>query len=705
MNQKRKIGLTLWSIFLLLLGAFVLTQSSKKVTYIEYEKYGQVPNQILDMCDTHFQIEQDLKIPYQIFYGISLHMGTYGRDNNSRYEVIIKDKTADGTIANLEFNASHIRDNSDYKIFLGSPISVDNTHEFSITIKAKTFVNTENGIAFFADPTSEGKFYYNHSEQTGQLSMNVYGGNTNSFWFLFTLVCVMYGLTLGLYIGYLYFAQKPIKTNSIVQAGLLGILVFSLLTVFNKVKTFSDEVDNIIGGMLIEKGRLLYVDYYTQHTPFAYWLCAGFAKLGAESVQQFRLGYNSFIAILYIGLFLRHRTHFGAKKMALIPVLQITFGVFFATETIMILSDNIQTVCLIALFLEFLQYLKDEKLGWGRAFLVSLSIFGSFGSAFVSAYAIFAIVIGVLIKEISYWKNAKVGLGNLIKRYGKLLIVCALPFVIAFAYLVITHSFWAAYEQAFQFNTQVYPYYLEDGFGTNPFQPFLIGISNFIKVIPNAISNILENRNPTIAWIQIILVIVLLIQFLKLVGQKEYLKVSITFLVISFSFTRSNEPFHEITAWSLMLVALIIFLTEKDLSRNAYKISLTLSFILILSGYLVLEILFQEPITISDLEKQVIDNTSDGEEIFYDIFSQGSVYLIYKNRLPVNRLTFVLPWYMDWYELDVINDLKTHKPNLVLYDEDMKVWEISGYDDYLRKYLHENYEQTEESKKIWLLKP
>lgn len=65
--------------------------------------------------------------------------------------------------------------------------------------------------------------------------------------------------------------------------------------------TFTDECDNIRGGILIAKGRVLYRDYYTQHTPFGYYLCAFFAWLGAKSIQQFRLLYYLFSAILWEG--------------------------------------------------------------------------------------------------------------------------------------------------------------------------------------------------------------------------------------------------------------------------------------------------------------------------------------------------------------------------------------------------------------------
>ena len=114
--------------------------------------------------------------------------------------------------------------------------------------------------------------------------------------------------------------------------------------------------------------------------------------------------------------------------------------------------------------------------------------------------------------------------------------------------------------------------------------------------------------------------------------------------------------------------------------------------------------LFKKAEPITNLDQKIISQTADAEEIFFDIYSNPSVYLIEKNRLPINRLGFILPWYMDWYELDTIDDLRNKHPKLVVYDEDLKAWEIAGYDDYLRKYLHENYEQTLENKKIWVAK-
>lgn len=242
-------------------------------------------------------------------------------------------------------------------------------------------------------------------------------------------------------------------------------------------------------------------------------------------------------------------------------------------------------------------------------------------------------------------------------------------------------------------------------FGSNVFQPFFIGIANFIQIIPNSIKLILKSKEVSLSLTKIIISGILIVQLLKLIMKKQYLKSLIIAIMISFSFTRTNEAFHEITAWNLMIIAILILLDQKDFQKNSYKFALILGAILIFSGFLQTgtETIFQEQEPITELEKIVVDNTLEGEEIFYDIYSVPSIYLIYKNRLPINRLEFILPWYMDWYEIDTIQDLTEKRPKTVLYDEDLKAWEISGYDDYLRKYLHENYEQLE-NPKIWKLK-
>lgn len=715
MNKKNKNLILVAVIALMIICAFMLYKATKKVVYIEYIKAGQNCDDVLEMNNNDFVIEQEFTIPYKMFYGLGFAIGTYGRENNSRYEMIIMDKTTNQQIVSYEFNTSKAKDNEFYEIILDSPVEVDNTHQFSVILKAKTIVNFENGIAFYADKNSEikentGNLYYNNSPHDSTLCMNIYGGNSNTFWIIFTLGCEIYVVGLIVYILYLYISKKSIRQNPFVQAGLLGIVVFSMLSVFSSKINFTDEVDNIIGGMLINRGKIIYVDYYTQHTPFAYFLCAFFAIFQAGSIEQFRLMYYVLIAFAYIGLYLRHKGNFGKTKMFLLPIIQIAFGVLLTTETTMILSDNIQAICMIALTLEFLQYLKDEKLDWKRSIIVSLSIFCSFGSAFVSVYAIFAICLGVFIKEIIYWGNNKsISFKKCVNRYWKLIISCVIPFAIALVYFVATHSLVEFYEQSFKFNTEVYSYYLKNGFGSNVIQPFVIGIANFIKIIPGAIESIFEKEDIITCLVKIIIDVAILIILTNMIRKKEYLKAIVIAMFISFGFTRTNESFHSITAWAIMLTVILVYCDFHNMNtvqKTVSKVVFIIVAIFMIGSYMdkSMYFLFSKETPISALDQKVIQETSEGEEIFFDIYSNSSVYLIYKNRLPINRLGFILPWYMDWYELDTIDDLMTKRPRVVVYDEELKAWEISGYDDYLRKYLHENYEQTSETKKVWLLK-
>lgn len=705
--MKSKIRNFLLVVILLLISIFILIKFTNKAPFIEYVNLGETCNGVLEMNQNEFLIEQEFLIPYNLFYGLGFNIGTYGRENNSRYEIIVTDKTTNKIIIQQEFNASNATDGKIFEMLLKSPIKVDSTHKFSVLIKARTAVNAENGIAFYIDQNSANQnLYYNGSLTPSTLCMNIYGGNSNLFYFIFTIMCELYIFALVLYAVYLNKNNKSIIKNGIIQSGILGIIVFLMMSAFVNVESFCDEIDNIVGGMLVNKGYNLYSDYYTQHTPLAYLLCTIFNIFQAGSVDQFRLIYYAVIAIFYSFVYLRYKDSFGKINMMLLPIIQIVFGVMFASEFVMILSDNIQAILLTVLFLEFLQYLKDEKLDFKRCIVVSFCIFCSFGVAFVSAYAIFAIVLGVFLKEILYWrKNLNISIKNMFTRYWKLVISCLIPFGLAFICLVFTHSLSEAYEQAFKFNTEVYPVYIKDGYGSNIFQPFFIGISNLLQIIPNAIVGISKNENIVVEIAKLLLGIYTISIFINLIKNKKFLEVVTIALFISFSFTRTNEGFHEISAWFAILATTIIYTDFKQIGiiKNVLNV-LFITFVLIsISAYfnLYTQNIFISKKPVSEIEKEVIEKTVDGEKIFMDIYSYPTEYFVYKNRLPVNKLTFVLPWYLDWYELEVINDLSVNQPKIVIYDEDLKAWEISGYDDYFRKVLNENYEKSHVSSKVW----
>lgn len=50
-----------------------------------------------------------------------------------------------------------------------------------------------------------------------------------------------------------------------------------------------------------------------------------------------------------------------------------------------------------------------------------------------------------------------------------------------------------------------------------------------------------------------------------------------------------------------------------------------------------------------------------------------------------------LPWYMDWYEQDTIDDLESNQPNIVVYNEEQATWGYTYYANAFVSALKENY--------------
>lgn len=703
MNVKNRKNIIIGIVILLIMCVFFLYKSTKNPVYIEYINFGEECDKAFPVADSDCTLEQEFAVPYKMFYGVGFTIGTYDRENNSRYEVTIIDKNTNKEITKFTFNSSEVKNNNVYELILDKPIKVDTTHTYSAIIKTKSKVDEKNCIGFWADEVKEnllcaGDLYYNGEKQNANLCMNVYGGNANTFGILFTFVCEIYVMTLILYIAYLYYNKKNIKNNDFVLGGLLGIIVFGLLAMFTKQSIFCDEIDNMICGMLLSKGKIIYNDYYTQHTPVAYWLCGIFALLKAGSIEQFRLIYYILMSFIYVLLYFRHKDNFGKLKMMLLPIIQVVFGIVLAKEFTMILSDNIQAICMTALVLEFLQYWKDGKLDWKRAIIISLSIFCSFGSAFVSIYSIFALFVGVLIKEIIYWKNdGKVTFSLCVKRYWKLITACLLPFVIAMIYFIATNSLMNAYEQAFRFNTEVYSYYTK--FGSNKIEPFFTGIRNFIRIIPDQIYNIEKATEVTESVVRLVVDIGVLIGIVNLIKRNNKLEAITLLFFIAFGFVRCTlRGFHATAPWSTLLTICLILFDFKILNKKQCKLA---TFLLIILSIFVssiyftkgVESLFNTKKPVSLTEQRIIQNTSDGDEIFLDCFLCESTYLIYKDRLPVNRCGYILPWYMDWYEMDTIDDLREKQPKMAIYNHDMEVWKNKDFSNYIKEYMEENYEK------------
>ena len=107
---------------------------------------------------------------------------------------------------------------------------------------------------------------------------------------------------------------------------------------------------------------------------------------------------------------------------------------------------------------------------------------------------------------------------------------------------------------------------------------------------------------------------------------------------------------------------------------------------------------------VSGIDEQIVALTEPGEEIFMDAFVHDSIYLLYKERYPANRNCYILPWYMDWFEYDTLEDLEEKKPRVLIYKPETEVYGQTGFCPVLDMVIRGRYERNSEDSIIWKLK-
>lgn len=703
MKEKRiaiVLLILLWAVI-----AIMVFKSITKLTYLEYEYENENAEEYIELKDNNEYIEQAFKTPYGIIHGIAIKVNTFSRDNNSMWKISLIDGDNGQVLYSKDYNASLIVDNSFYLFNFDKNLRVNKDKEYVVRVSAIN-VNENTSLAYYIGSESElTGAVSNGIDISKSLCFSVYGGDFDAWW-------LSYAILIGFVLSVSIMRATVVLTNGqllsddkLLGSIILAIIVLLLLNSFSVSGDFTDEWDNIRGGMVICKGGVLYRDYVTQHTPVMYYLCGIFAFLGAGSLQQFRLSYYLFEAIIWGILYARHADFFGKKKMFFLTIFECVFvsSVLDVPQGYMILSDGMQGLCMVALLLEFLRYYKDRKISWDRAIIISLSIWGSFGSAFISAYAIFFIVISVIGLEIFWNVKAKTTTIAFINRYYKLAVCMVIPFFSATIYFKMNHSLRRAFEQFYVFNREVYSKYTS--IGDNLFEPFIISEQNFFGIIADKFNAIIASSATNADILQFVIAAVATAVIVTMCMKKQYVESFTLFTVMIFSASR-GYGFHGIAAWYVAIMIIILF-GEDILNSCVRKVTLPASVIIgiyLTSIYAknVCSNMLYEQQPISEIESRVIAITDENEEILIDAYCCDSIYFCYKNRYPANRACYMLPWYMDWYEQDTIDDLKNKRPRIVVYNPEQLVWSYQYYTNDFFSELRKNYMQfSENSEEEW----
>lgn len=687
-----------------------LQHAIEQPAYRDYYSISESNGYLCTVNNLDQKIDQKFEVPCDDYLeSLHLQIGTFSGDSRSLWKAEIFEVRTEKQIYEGTFDASDIEDNKYYNI-LNYPVKVEKSRKYNLVI-SPIHLENELGLAFYANDTgNQGAFTDGEKKNSFDLAMKICGtvdkngywagicvADRNGFWAQIYIVVYLYVLLIFIRVWVLYKKRIPWYKDTIVQTMLLMLVYYFLQQGILNIDTFTDENDNIRGGMMIAQGKVIYRDYITQHMPFMYYLCGIFALLGAGSVPQFRLLYYIFCTGIAGFIFLRNGEKFGKCRISLFLLLQpFVLYMLHGHFSLRILSDNVIAMAMVVLLLEYLDYRGSFEIDIKRSLIVASAIFAGFGCAFLSVYPIFVIAIGVIASEIMLFRKSGQPVSFYLKRYRGLFLSCLIPFVLSLTYFLVNRSLSLVYELAYRFNTEVYSKY--SGMGNTKWEPFFNGIKNYFSTVIEIIMSIPVEFTATSVVELFLLLLSAVCIGMELRKGKYFTGVSI-FLFLCMCFTRreSMDNFHAAPFWNVALLIIfwgIGFKDDRKLAKQQVLVVTVVLGVVTCMPYTVelKENLFSDhAVEISDWERFVVAHTEKDDTVLIDLFRYESLYLEYKGRRAANRLPYFLPWYMEWYQDDTIRDLIEKQPVMVIYDPMSEVWNFTGFMKELQKQVEKEY--------------
>lgn len=522
--------------------------------------------------------------------------------------------------------------------------------------------------------------------------------------------------------------------------GILGIIiVYNVLTmVLIKYGLFCDEIDNIIGGKVIANGGILYKDYVTQHPPVMYYICAMLTKLGCITIPQYRIAFYIIMSAIMSFVYFRYSRYFGRKTLVILPLMFI-FATVFVDNAFMILSDQMEAVALLVLFLEYLVYERKKVLTISNCIVISLSIFLAIGTAVVAFYPVIVIFLGAVTFEIIWLKRdhkeEKCCRKIITFKYLRLIGFIIIPFILVLAVMTVQNSLREAYTQAYVMNVQDYAKYT--GISSNIPETILSTFANYFSSAADVLMALVL-KGPFVSGshlTSIILNLQRLVLFLAnflflghMIKNKKYALGIFSLLFAVFCTVRGIVSFHSL-AWytisSFMLLFLLnvyIFNPLAKAAKNNFKLLampkniVRIGLLMVVFALLASTYLYKYKIKTYDaalgnakpnqIESAILKLTNKDEKIYINDIDKLYIYVYSGRNLATSNL-MMLPWVSDRFEIITIRELEKNNPRVIIYDQNAKTgsYKTKDFAADLDTYIRKNYSQigyNGDNAKIWV---
>lgn len=495
-----------------------------------------------------------------------------------------------------------------------------------------------------------------------------------------------------------------------VESGAVALVCFVLYLPYVSQPTFLDEFDNMVGGKVVADGGLIYQDYISQHTPFAYWFSAIGHLIGADGFTSQRLwGYGIFALALGL-LYLRNAPRFGRVPVLATAVTMVTFHFANPDLSYALLSDNYQALCYVFLLFEVVAIGIQRPRTLSPWIVIAIASAVSVGTAFVSIYFVFVAVLASALFVVIDLVRGKAAIRTIAARIGVRAAIVAAPFVLFAAYFFVTGTAKDAFEQAYVMNTQYYSKYL-GGFGSNPVSPlvdgFTIAWQHIIGIPQTAFSGAIGGPGQALGLIVVVMCVVGLIRLRPIVGIAFY-------LIFTLTTVRGWSGFHAQPLWAMFAASLgilgwLLFVEPRHRVRPHWATLL----VAVVYGVLVGSFSIPYAVTVyakwdtlstplvfpNPIRTAVIRTLVPADEKYGEIGINSVYDFIAADRSPAGGFAGVVPWETDMLESEMISDLAEDDPVLIFDDPSDAVWgfNIDDKAPQLDAWIKDHYERVDMS--------
>ncbi|HEX8966654.1 MAG TPA: hypothetical protein VF937_02155 [Chloroflexota bacterium] len=466
-------------------------------------------------------------------------------------------------------------------------------------------------------------------------------------------------------------ARAPIVAAYLVSVGLL---------LASRVREFADETDNLLGGLLLARGERLYVDYFSSHMPFAYYLAAVPALFGASTLEQFRVFSNMLLVLVTLLMVWAFRHSLPSVLLGIWATLAVFAHTLQWGE--MLTAGTIAAFGVLAAGLIFFT---TPGLHFSLARLLGLSaaVFVAIQSELLAVFPLLLLAVCLIGVRLVQIRRGLVSVAACVRSAAGALLVVAAPHALVLLGFYLTGILPDFAFDAYQFNQADYSQFVMNPTVAGMLHDWEAQYRTYLLLslqAPLGIEACLILGNFMAAWI--------------VFRSRGVLIAALYYAFVALTHVRNEGAYYLCSYFSLALDITwalgALRLSGVGWQRVVAAIALleSLDFVVQVAGTY-------------DLSRRSVDSpdaaivravTAPGEKIFvapYDPF----VYLA-ADRMPAGRYPFYFPWQAidPRSEGTLMSDLRAEQPPVVIFRRDELVngqWRVGEYGARLYEFLAE----------------